>query len=265
MRPWTATRWTTPGLLVLLGACGTATTDVAVDDGPEACGSDDRVVSFLTSDRVQLVADWWPAASADAPVLVLFHMNPVSFDRTGYPPRVRKALHDEGWAVLNVDRRGAGDSAGKAEDATTGPGALADAEAAVRFALDPARTCAVDRDRLVIVGASNGTTPTYDYQVARDSDLPAAAALVFLSPGAYTESNHTMARDTWPDGSFPLLWLYPTTEPYSTGFVADAPGVWSFVERGDQHGTRMFDKGTLESQTLSDLTGFVHGVVDAGG
>jgi len=50
-----------------------------------------------------------------------------------------------------------------------------------------------------------------------------------------------------------ILWLYPTTEPWSEFFSDDAPSTWSFVERGEQHGTTMFDGGELEEQTTTDI------------
>jgi hypothetical protein len=55
----------------------------------------------------------------------------------------------------------------------------------------------------------------------------------------------------------PLLWMYPSTEPWSEGFRAQAPEPWTFVQHGEQHGTKMFDKGELEGATLKELVRFV--------
>lgn len=215
---------------------------------------------FTTSDDVQLAADLWPGDTAGAPAVVLLHMAPPSNDRAGYPKRVRSALQSNGWTVLNVDRRGAGGSGGEAEEATAEPQARLDVEAAVRFLLDPARDCAVDRERIAIVGASNGTTSAFDYTLDHDASLPDPAALAFLSPGTYTLQNHDASTGdlgaSWPD-TIPLLWLYPTNEPFSGNFTADAPPAWAFVERGTQHGTRMFDGDALEDATVEDLVGFL--------
>lgn len=236
-------------------------------DAPDAgCGDAELPVAFETADGVRLAADWWPAEHEDAPVLVLFHMVPPANDRTNYPRRVRAALHDEGWAVLNVDRRGAGDSEGLAAEATAAPQARQDLEAAVRWLLADGRACAVARDRLVFVGASNGTTALFDYGIDHDPSLPAPAAMVFLSPGTYTIQNHGSTKadlgSAWRLPS-PVLWLYPTTEPFSRDFASEAPPGWEFIERGTAHGTRMFDGGPLEDQTLSDTRRYVGAALSA--
>ena len=187
-------------------------------------------------------------------------MVPPGNDRTGYPERVRDGLADEDVAVLNVDRRGAGGSGGVAEDAYFGEGGRLDVEAAVRFALDPARECEVNDAAVTLIGASNGTTSVYDYVVAGDDSLPFPAAVVFMSPGQYTEAQFPLEPnqdDRQWSLSFPILWLYPTNEPYSNAFVPDAPGAWSFVERGTRHGTGMFDGADLEDQTVTDIKAWV--------
>ena len=228
-----------------------------------ACGDDESVVTFTTEDDVTLEADWRPGTAPDQGVVILFHMIPPSNDRTGYPERVRDAFAAEGVAVLNVDRRGAGGSGGDAEDAYLGEGGLLDVEAAVSFALDPARGCDVDPDKVVLVGASNGTTSVYDYVVAGDAELPFPAAVIFMSPGTYTEAQYALEPnqdDRQWSLSFPILWLHPTNEPYSLDFVPDAPGAWRFVERGTQHGTRMFDGAQLEDDTVADMRAWIGAV-----
>lgn len=238
-----------------------ADTDTPPDTTADAaCGAAEVEVAFDTTDGVRLVADWRPASTAGGPALVLFHMVPPANDRTNYPPRVREALHAKGWSILNVDRRGAGDSGGDVTQATGDPQARLDLEAAVRWLLDPGRACAVDPEALVFVGASNGTTALFDYALDHDPALPLPASMVYLSPGTYTIQHHGASKaelgSTWRI-QLPILWLYPSTEPFSLDFVADAPGAWEFVERGTEHGARMFDGGSLERQTLDDLTRYV--------
>lgn len=261
-----------PLLALLLAACGTPTIDTSHDKGEvadtdaqpgetdptasaTACGAAESVARFTTDDGVDLVADVWPAATAGAPVVVLVHMIPPAWDRTSWPRRVRATLHDAGYTVLNLDRRGAGDSGGTAIDAYEGPGGRLDVQAAVAWLTDAQRDCAVDPSRLALLGASNGTTSVFDYTVAHAAGLPDPAAVSLLSPGTYTENQHTF--DGAGDLSVPMLWLYPTHEPYSTAFLDDAPSTWEFVERGTQHGTQMFDQGPLEDATVADLTRFV--------
>ncbi len=228
----------------------------SVDPAPEG----ESVVTFETSDGETLEADWFPAESDGAGVVVLLHMIPPSNDRTGYPPRVREALHELGVNVLNVDRRGAGGSTGDAEAAYEGPGGQLDVEAAATYAFEQG----ADPDRMVLVGASNGTTSVFDYVVGRDGSVfPTPAAVVLMSPGTYTENQHafpTEQADWLWNLSWPWLWLYPTDEPYSEAFVPDAPGAWRFVQDGTEHGTNMFDGGDLEESTLSEITAWVEAV-----
>jgi len=248
-------------LVLVLGAC--AGCDVRPGAGSDptpsdiVCGSPETVISLETADGETLEADWWPAASADRGAIVLLHMIPPNNDRSGYPLSVREALHALDVSVLNVDRRGAGGSTGTPAEAYEGAGGRLDVEAAVRFLLAPERNCPVDSARLGLVGASNGTTSVYDYAVARSTGLPRPAAVAFLSPGAYTTNQHefpTDASNRAVDLSYPFLWLYPTTEPWSEAYVDGAPKSWRFVERGQRHGTQMFDGGALEENTVADLT-----------
>ena len=245
----------------------TADDDDATGDDDDAaaasCGADWAVVNFGTEDGVVLEADWKPAPAANAGAVVLFHMAPPTNDRAGYPLRVRDALAAEGVAVLNVDRRGAGGSTGSAPDATQGLGPLLDMQASLGFVLDALRECTVDPDKLVLVGASNGTTAVYDYTVGHRDGFPTPAANILLSPGGYTETNNAFptTQANWPvDLAFPFLWLYPTSEPYSGGFEADAPASWRFVEDGSAHGTSMFDGGGLEDRTVAEMAAWIRAV-----
>ena len=82
-------------------------------------------------------------------------------------PQDIDALVERGFTVLNVDRRGAGDSGGVAREAYTGPNGRLDAVAARAFLLDSA--CGVAPDRIAFVGASNGTTTIVDAPAASRS------------------------------------------------------------------------------------------------
>lgn len=221
------------------------------------CGVDEAVVSIETADGIELVADLLPAPEASLGAVVLFHMRPPTYDRRGYPRRVREALNELNLTVLNVDRRGGGDSEGIAEEAFEGPGALLDMEAAVRLLLDPRLACPIDSTRLVLVGASNGTTAVMDYSIAHDAALPHPAGLVWMSPIGATENQHTISDHRDILESMPMLWLYPTTEDYARDYIDDAPSSWTFIERGEAHGTDMFDRADLEGSTLGDLLPFV--------
>jgi pimeloyl-ACP methyl ester carboxylesterase len=131
-------------------------------------------------------------------------------------------------------------------------------QAAVTYALAQG----ADENRLVLVGASNGTASVFDY-VVDVGDLPQAAAVILMSPGSYTENQNVFPPNQADWGwnlSFPFLWLFPTTEPYSQAFVPDAPGAWKFVENGSQHGTNMFDEASLEESTLAEIVAWAAAV-----
>jgi len=220
------------------------------------CDGTEAVVQFETSDGVTLEADHRTATTANAGAVVLFHMIPPSNDRSGFPDHVRQAFADLGLSVLNVDRRGAGGSGGVAIDAYEGPGALADAEAALTYLMSPDRGCAVDPSRVVLVGASNGSTTTLDYAASHEAGLPDVAGLIFLSPGTYTENQTSISDHSATLEALPIQWLYPTNEPYSD-IYAPGPDGWEFIQRGTQHGTQMFDGSDLEADTLVDMTRFL--------
>lgn len=217
-------------------------TDAGIDAGPVCVGSE--VVTFDTSDGVTLEADLHLAGESRG-IAILFHMIPPSNTRANYPDAFVEALVARGVNVLNVDRRGAGGSGGVATEAYEGPGGALDVEAAVAFA--DAHACAFDLERLTLVGASNGTTSVFDYVVAASDNVDAAApkAVVWLTPGTYTENQHTFADKRGILESTPLLFVWTPTEAPAEAWIAPlregAPGDWAFQDyaAGD-HGTATF-------------------------
>jgi len=219
----------------------------------EDCGGAERVVTFTTEDGVDLVADYLPAASANRGAVVLVHMIPPGNDRSTYPGRVRAELQALDLNVLNLDRRGAGESGGVAQDAYQGPGGRLDLVAAIDWLTSDATGCTVDATALMLVGASNGTTSVLDYTVD-PIDGAAPARIAWLSPGAYTEAQNAIADHGDTLQTLPILWVYPDSEPYSDAFVDDAPTAWEFVRIEDgRHGTQNFDDGPLETIQLDAL------------
>lgn len=227
------------------------------------CAEAGGVVSLTTSDGVTLEADYTPASGAGRGAVVLLHMIPPGNDRTSYPPRVREAIAELDLHVLNVDRRGAGGSGGSAQDAYTGETASLDAEAAVSFLLARQGGCAVDRDRITLVGASNGTTTTLDYTVSRqDSSLPDPNALIWLSPGTYTESQHEMSDHVSTLNPIPLLIVHPDSEPWATQLDV-SPETCKIVEiPGGAHGTGNFDGGAKEAVQLPAIVSWLQAHTD---
>lgn len=226
----------------------------------EPCNRTERIVTFETADGVALRADYLPGETSDSPAIVLVHMIPPSWDRTSYPPRVRDALGATGAAVLNVDRRGAGDSEGVAIEAYEGDGGRLDVEAAVSFLMAD-ESCRVDPDRIGLVGASNGTTSVMDYAVAHGNDLPDAAGIAWLSPGGYTENQHSVADNTAVLNAMPILIVYPDDEPWSDQFSDNTPEPWTLLRIvGGAHGTVNFDEGTNEALQLPALVEWAGGL-----
>ncbi|MGK0359471.1 MAG: pimeloyl-ACP methyl ester carboxylesterase [Bradymonadia bacterium] len=217
----------------------------AVDAGMDAGSRPDMasacapagVVDFMTDDGVRLVADFAPAGPR---VTILLHMIPPSNTRSNYPGAFIDALNARGISVLNVDRRGAGDSDGDARDAYMGPNGWLDAKAARDFVL--ATGCAIDPARVTIVGASNGTTTALDYAIEAPADAQ-PAALVLLTGGGYTEGQYRIADQRARLDALPILFVFSTAE---RGWSAEFAGLmaapsWQFIEYADgAHGTRMF-------------------------
>ncbi len=223
------------------------------DTADPGCG-EEEVVRFKTSDDVELVADYHPPESAGKGAIVLFHMIPPNFDRSSYPSRVRNAFADAGYAVINVDRRGAGESAGVAQDAYTGPKGKLDVEAAIEYILSDDRKCAVDSAKIMIVGASNGTTSVLDYTAGRSTTtLPNPKAIAWLSPGPYTESQYKIDENKTLLEALPVLIIHPASETWANAYESYSAN-WKVVtlENG-VHGTGNFDDGALEALQLPAL------------
>jgi len=209
---------------------------------------DPEVVSLETADGVTLAADWYGHAP-EAPVLVLLHMIPPTYDRTSWPVDVIEGFRSDGCAVIAIDRRGAGESGGDAQDAYRGPLGVNDAFAAVDLAL------ARGHERVAVIGASNGTTTLLDYAIeATAAGYPEPEALVLLSGGTYTEANHDMEELFLS----PTLFAYPRDEAdWNETQAALGREGWAFWDFaiGD-HGTFMFD---AREQFADELRGWLRG------
>ncbi|MEN0061911.1 MAG: hypothetical protein AAGA48_07140 [Myxococcota bacterium] len=212
---------------------------------------DAEVVTLTTRDDVSLEADFYAADGTGGPAFVLLHMIPPGNDRGNWPASFISALSEEGWAVLALDRRGAGNSGGNATEAYTGPSGKYDVEAATLFLADRGY------GDVAIIGASNGTTSMIDYTVwAGDNDRTVPVALGFMTGGNYTESQTEMS--TVPQ--LPSVFTFSTAERAWSEDQRDLdPGTWSFQEYdGGAHGTRMFD---AKPDVTADLVGFFGGVL----
>ncbi|MEL6185086.1 MAG: alpha/beta hydrolase [Myxococcota bacterium] len=200
-----------------------------------------RVVKLATEDGISLEAELH-VPKAGSPVVVLFHMIPPSNDRKNYPPAFMEALLTRGWAVLNVDRRGAGRSGGVAREAYRGPKGALDVAAAVDFLGD--HPCKFDLGRLTLVGASNGTTSILDYAQTHGA-RPPPSGLVFLTGGKYTEAQFSLQteRKSTPRVLFAWGQREAPARKWAEAHKEGAPSGWAFQSYpSGAHGTRLLER-----------------------
>lgn len=221
----------------------------------KAPGAACAVVTVPTSDGLNLAADHCPAKDG-APVVVLLHMIPPHHDRTNYPAAFRTMLVEAGIEVLNLDRRGGGDSHGDPKQAYTGPHGVKDVQAALDWLGTHSKA---NLESWGCVGASNGTTTCLDYAVhALDSEgLRGPSALVFMTGGKYTENQNVLAGSAVQN--LPVLFTYNAQEAeWSESQKKSAPEDiwrWSAYEPGG-HGTRVFESNP---ESMQDVIRFLAG------
>ncbi len=237
-------------LVASLGGCAhveggdSETEEEPTDSAPVACEaaatSEAEVVHLTTSDDVVLEADYY-AARADDPAVLLLHMIPPSYDRTSWSPTFIQSLRDRCFAVLALDRRGAGGSEGTASQAYQGVKGVRDAQAAAAFLVEGGA------GPLHLVGASNGTATALDYGVD-PADGPAPASMVFWSPDTYTEANSDLADLSLAR----LMFTFPASErDWSESQRALDPGTWTLHEyEGSAHGTNAFGTAHDPSEAI---------------
>jgi len=239
-----------PGLALLI-ACGDKETDETGTSDTSWSLPDGGAVALTTRDGIDLVGDYYPAEAAGSPGVILLHMIPPVWDRTTWPADFISALSDAGYSVLAIDRRGAGDSGGNAEDAYEGEWGRYDVESAAML---------LDGDGygdLAVIGASNGTTSAIDYAVwAGGEGLPVPAVVGLMTGGNYTEAQTDMAD--YAALAIPTVLTFSTAErAWSASQESLDPGTWTFFEyeNGD-HGTKMFEAAP---EVSADLLGYLGG------
>ena len=244
-------------LLLLIAACAPDPIDTA-DASPDVDTDDDsgdtdaaelpdvEVVTLTTADDVELVGDYYGNADG-AEAMLLLNMIPPTYDRSTWPLAFIDDLRADGYAVLALDRRGAGESGGDAPDAYTGPKGAKDANAGVALLTERGA------ESVVLIGASNGTTTCLDYAVKGDG--PAPRAMIWMSPGAYTENNTALTNLELDS----LLLAYPKSEAAWSEAVqseVDGEGRWDYLEyNGVRHGTELFEGNDDVSGDLRDWLG----------
>lgn len=228
-------------VLVGCGAKGDCAEEAASPTGADPVG-------ILTDDGVCLVADHYRGA-AGAPAVVFLHMTPLSWDRKSWSADFVRRVFGEGWTVLNLDRRGAGDSEGTATDAFEGDGGQRDVRAAFDYLAEQGV------GPLAIVSASNGTTSALDYTVAAASQgLVEPVSIVMMSPGDYTENQNPIA--SLADQDTPTLFQFDPAEGlWIDGSFDDLdPGNWEQrAYDGAGHGSQMLDHSPEVAQDIVDF------------
>ena len=145
-------------------------------------------------------------------------------------------------------------------DAYQGPQGKLDAKAAHDFLA--AQSCPIDTQRIVYIGASNGSTTAFDFAVyaAGEPTVASPRALVFLTGGTYTEANNQIAAQRTVLDALPILFVYSKAErAWSVQYEAGKAAGWVCAEYdpGD-HGTLMF---TAAPASIGDVADFVAGAV----
>jgi dienelactone hydrolase len=227
--------------------------------GPRAAGEH---VTFTTDDNVLLVGGYTrPLARKGerAPVAILLHM--YASDRQAFEP-LTPALHAAGFAVLAIDLRGHGDSAGPVElglsrrVADRDPKLFADmykdVEAGYRWLADRPE---LDMARFTLVGASVGGSIALDY-ASRDKSVD---AVVWLTPGTSYLGIDSVA-DAQKYGRRPLLLMAAEPERAAAddlGHIVPGATVKTLPYGGPDpqglHGTRMFGKALGVERNIADF------------
>lgn len=228
--------------------------DVAASDGSgsasnspkagEDCATGQREAVVGALDGSHLIGHFYPAGAPNRPGIVLQHMIPPKNDRNNFPPGFIQELVNLRYNVLNLDRRGAGESDGNPEDAYKGPLGAQDVQAAALY-LTRYSECHSDPSRVAFIGASNGTTSIWDYAVKVSKPDPdekyiTPRALIYLSGGSYTENQSKLAQGG-AARDVPILFLYPESEKaWNESQQQGAPGSWVFQRfSATAHGTHL--------------------------
>ncbi len=210
------------------------------------------VIHLDTIDGITLEADYYPATTANRPAVILLHSIPPGHDRGSWPQDFVVSLADNDWTVINLDRRGSGNSEGNPQDAYEGELGRYDVEAPVSRLREDGYT-----GPTAVIGSSNGTTSMIDYAVWMQDDPDLALdAMGFLSGGPYTNTQTDMSDVP----AYPALFMATGMEAGWAAIQADLYDEWVFVEApGNGHGHDML----VQDQAADDVEGFFDDFFDA--
>ena len=195
-----------------------------------------ETITRQTSDGATLVADFYPAET-DAPVIMLLHM--LNSNRAAYQPLIPD-LRAAGYALLNVDMRGHGDSGGSRDWDL----AIVDVADWIGWLDSEGHLGA---DGLAIVGGSIGA----NVAIIGCAESDVCVGAVALSPGLdYRGVRPEQALvDGLADRSALLVASHSdrsSADAVKQLFMNSRGDVSARLYRGRAHGTRLFDSA-LES------------------
>lgn len=194
--------------------------------------SESEFVTIQTADGVSLAGDFYPSAEESAPLIIALHM--LNSNRSAYAPIIPD-LQAAGYAMLNVDLRGHGDSGG-ARDWDL---AIDDVQIWLDWLTANGH---IDARGLVTMGASIGANIALMGCAASDVCRGAIA----LSPGLDYKGLQPEMALTGGLAERSALLVAAHDDSYSADTVRQmftkAQGdVTARLFRGRAHGTRLFD------------------------
>ena len=194
--------------------------------------SESEAIALQTADGVSLAGDFYPSSEESAPLIIALHM--LNSNRSAYAPIIPD-LQTAGYAALNVDLRGHGDSGG-ARDWDL---AIDDVAAWIDWLTENGH---IGARGLVIMGASIGANAALMGCAASDVCRGAIA----LSPGLDYRGlqPETALTDGLAERSALLVAAHDDSYSAQTirQLFANAQGdVTARLFRGRAHGTRLFD------------------------
>ena len=190
-----------------------------------------ETITLQAADDTSLVADFYPA-SDEAPVLILLHM--LNSQRSAYEPLIPD-LHEAGYAILNVDMRGHGESGG----AQVWDSTIADMQSWAAWLEEEGHTSEAG---LAIIGASIGS----NVALISCAETEGCRGAVALSPGL--DYRGVQPESALVDGlaERSALLVAAQADGYSAQSVKqmflNAKGdISARLYPGRAHGTRLFD------------------------
>lgn len=203
--------------------------------------TDHETITRQSADGAALVADFYPTET-DAPVIMLLHM--LNSNRAAYDPLIPH-LRAAGYALINVDMRGHGDSGGTRDWNL----AIADVADWIDW-LDSAGH--LGDDGIAIIGGSIGA----NVAIISCAESVVCRGAVALSPGLdYRGLRPAQALvDGLADRSALLVASHSdrtSADAIKQLFMNARGDVGARLYRGRAHGTRLFDS---ELESVSRLT-----------